>query len=604
MRRSLTVGGLLLAAALIVLPAMPAAAVEPPPPPVTPIPSLPSQTTKTAAAGSWNEGKVIEMWRAILRESVKPGTALVHVPKPITPAAPVVRAAGSVAGGSAVVGFQAGWALGQGGLAAYMGATGNSYEGLICNAPDWYQFANSALMLGVTPDCRGAVTSYTPGSWGGGATYGSAQWIVRKTLSGATTAYSGGPGVTVYCTVRTAGGQDVLFDRIGGGQSMGSYTGTEDSCGSVPNGSFLAARIPDGSPGEFVIRSGSTGAILAQGTPNFVAGETSNRSLGCSIDWADGTTTTGTGSTYTETDGVPFTAEGTGCKNAESAKSLWSGGGQRPQPLRIRVGSTDEGGSITEISDVEVPPMSEPERQSLDPGLDNSKGLTLSKVVDGVQLSCMTWEADCVDWWAQSSSGSATEEATPYRCQFGGRPVPLTQCSPYRATFDTKTSTPTITDPTTGTESPWTSQPSTGNSTSPSTGPTPGADCFDGWSAVANPIEWVLHPVKCALVWAFVPRAPVVQEAVTAAGDAWAGKPPAAIATFLAGLNLAPQPEGCSVAVTLFGITFNVIDNCPGSYMGPIMAISKIVTSLAMIILVIVVVRRQIAGMVGYDNDH
>ena len=45
--------------------------------------------------------------------------------------------------------------------------------------------------------------------------------------------------------------------------------------------------------------------------------------------------------------------------------------------------------------------------------------------------------------------------------------------------------------------------------------------CFPhGWAAF-NPVQWVYKPVKCALVWAFVPREAVVLEATASLSDAW-----------------------------------------------------------------------------------
>lgn len=116
------------------------------------------------------------------------------------------------------------------------------------------------------------------------------------------------------------------------------------------------------------------------------------------------------------------------------------------------------------------------------------------------------------------------DEPERVTCRFGSHVVAMSNCDPlrkgYRAdldpitwdstkpdgSVDTKTETPTSTEPGTGTI------PETG--TNPGTSPGPAitettdpetSNCWgEGWSW--NPVSWVYVPVKCAMLWAFVPK--------------------------------------------------------------------------------------------------
>lgn len=227
-----------------------------------------------------------------------------------------------------------------------------------------------------------------------------------------------------------------------------------------------------------------------------------------------GVSATADGIPYTETEGLPLGGEAMGCTQA--MEDFVSAPGSPLFPEKIKIDS-EQGGSITTIADMDVPAEAAPSTPEEAPA--PTRGLVLTKVVDGVELSCMTWEADCADWWADSDEGT---DPSTYRCTYQGATIPLAECGVYRRTFtslDPDTGETVITDPVTGEDIGWGTAPDGRNSTDPSTGPTPGDRCMESWASVANPIDWVLTPVKCAFVWAFVPRSDRISDAQGRVGD-------------------------------------------------------------------------------------
>jgi hypothetical protein len=165
--------------------------------------------------------------------------------------------------------------------------------------------------------------------------------------------------------------------------------------------------------------------------------------------------------------------------------------------------------------------------QPLYPDCDPSQtvGCILRVEVDGTV--CTVGDEDCVNWMALPTSR--------LRCLWGPYAVSLVQCDMLErayqtggaqisdATTDGNPATGTDANPTpTGTAAaPFpTSVPVPTSTPSPiptPTTPTPenpdpvpvdsGQGCYPTGTAAWNPVEWVLRPVQCALVWAFVPPA-------------------------------------------------------------------------------------------------
>ncbi|WP_235566593.1 hypothetical protein [Microbacterium sp. Root61] len=461
--------------------------------------------------------------------------AVLRPPVPITAPTAFQRALG----GSVMMLPQLAWGIGANGtLTAIAAVTGSDYSSVYCAQPEWYQGVTWAVNMTVAPDCRAAVTTPNSDVQSGTFALPSGAWqSVVFIRSGFAYRYWCGPTTAVL-----AAGQAYRFTLAGGATTLttsrttngltecGRAAGTQQYWRQSQN--TLAEGYPlDAVKIERIVQA--SGAVL----------ETASKSSGdpvrtpkCKITWSDSTVTTGTGIPYKETTGLPLSAAGLGCESAFVSKP---GAGPDFLPSRIQVES-DDGGSITTISDQEVPPMTETQRLPMTTG--NGRGLVLEKTVGTILQSCMTWEADCANWWEETDEGT-----TPgtYKCSFGGVTIDLAECGPYRRTFDTKTDKPTITDPVTGEDTEWSAGPDV-NSTNPGTGPTPGDACMAQWASAPNPLEWVLQPVKCALVWAFVPRASVVTATQVSIASAWSTTMPGKLPGIVSAALVVPgDPGGC-----------------------------------------------------------
>lgn len=168
-------------------------------------------------------------------------------------------------------------------------------------------------------------------------------------------------------------------------------------------------------------------------------------------------------------------------------------------------------------------------------------GCTLSVWVDGVK--CSYGVDECDTWWLRSESDPARVQ-----CRWGIYTVAADNCAALRYAFYTPYGA--VSDPTRPPRNapvpavspqgdPWPQNeplpfpepnpepsssssptagvpgfpmngqnPAPGSNSVPSPGPNPGDDPENCWAAMWtwNPLDWVFTPVKCALVWGFVPR--------------------------------------------------------------------------------------------------
>jgi hypothetical protein len=115
---------------------------------------------------------------------------------------------------------------------------------------------------------------------------------------------------------------------------------------------------------------------------------------------------------------------------------------------------------------------------------------------------CFQTAGLCADWFTDP------DKSSNYQCTYGpagaATDVALSECNLYSPTFDVQEQAKGVPygDPATGDIPTSLGDPDT----SPVGGGSgDGSSCFpSGWSAF-NPVEWVYDPIKCALVWAFVP---------------------------------------------------------------------------------------------------
>jgi hypothetical protein len=214
-------------------------------------------------------------------------------------------------------------------------------------------------------------------------------------------------------------------------------------------------------------------------------------------------------------------------------------------------------------------------------------------------VSCFDLEDGCPGWFDDPSKASV------YKCYYGVHDVGLTECNVYAGLF-----TPGRTE----VGAPY-SDPSTGTWSGGQNSPTEGQDAMsravqdpetvrqcDMTTEGFNPIGWMLKGGQCLLEWAFVPRPLVIEAAAAGGGHAWDHKAPAVVAGMVGSIALAPSASGCSRSVTLMGVSFNIIDACSGP-MAALATTSRLVTGCAFGFMVLLVLRRQVAGMLGARSD-
>lgn len=595
---------LALAAVVVLGPAPMALAAGPLPPPVDPIPALPStgmKTWHTSAGGIGNQMMKLGEWWAmqVAAGKVAPGTVPVGATPPgaaISTGTPITAPSSlglaqklKMGAGAAGVGFLA---IGvTGGTVSFVGQmTGADLDGAMCGQEQWLQTAYGVLTSGMGPSCRAPfiepntdATGSTTFSYGvstltflGYVTYSSGQLTRYACYSGNWGSLQAGHRLYVQQGPGSGGWAQVASP---GPPNTASLCG--QSFSGVTRVGYAGQSATGYGTGFFEVREIATGTVVA--TTKATSADPLRNSK-CTLTWPDGSKTEGFVGQYRQSEGFPIGAVDAACTDALVSKP---GHGPGLLPSKIDITETREDtGATTEIATQDVPDFTESERKGLTPG--NGKGLVLSKVVNGIVDSCMTWAADCAGWWSQSQNGTVSDI---YRCTYGGADVALAECGPYRYTFDTKTQNPTITDPQTGNPVQWSSSPRGNNSTSPGGAGDvgPGQQCMDEWSSAPNPIEWVFHPIKCALVWAFVPRASVTDNFRDGIGSAWNNSTVGAMAVSLSGLPAIFSTEaGCAglpFDIDFFGIHFQgrLFEACSEPWAGVATVVRNIISGVILV---------------------
>lgn len=224
--------------------------------------------------------------------------------------------------------------------------------------------------------------------------------------------------------------------------------------------------------------------------------------------------------------------------------------------------------------------------------------LDLIDLTKPTKPSCFDEDTGCPGWWDDAN------KATDYQCRYGVHNVDISECAVYAVLFEPghTTAGAPYADPNTGTWSGGQNAPTTGAQAMAKQVQNPDAlRTCDFPDFAMDPVSWVLRPGQCLLEWAFVPRQAVISVDMAGASDKWAGKAPAVLAAAVTTQTLHPQGSGCSKSVTVMGVTFDIWNACTGA-MATLASWCRIVIDFAVVIGVILVIRRQIAGMVGYGR--
>lgn len=294
-----------------------------------------------------------------------------------------------------------------------------------------------------------------------------------------------------------------------------------------------------------------------------------------------------------------------------------------PQPASCPAGSVLAGTEVVELTQgsstprTVLGPFTVPQKvvdSQTDPVCGGKKcRLDLVKIGPaGSKLGdCFSLNDACADWFTDPN------KTANYKCTFGPAgtsvEVDLSECNPYAPTFDPakQAKGEPYGDPTTG------SDPSSDPTSPPASDPSPGAggtqtggSCFPSGWGVFNPLEWVEKPVKCALVWAFVPSQASLQSFTTTISTAFDGTPLSSWSSALGGVGgiTAPGSGSCG-GMTLdlpnlgplqLAHSYDVFDTCVQPWHG----ISLTVYALAMILIIwftAIGVFRIVASSFGMD---
>jgi hypothetical protein len=220
--------------------------------------------------------------------------------------------------------------------------------------------------------------------------------------------------------------------------------------------------------------------------------------------------------------------------------------------------------------------------------------------------SCQSLGADCADWFTDA------DKASKYSCVYGTHAVSLSECNAYAPTYKpTNLLKGTVLgDPTTGAEL---AQPAddAGTGTGGSSGPSPADSCWsNGWASVANPLDWVLVPVKCALTWAFVPSQASVTNFVGNSGkvieNSGAGIAVAAVGVWATQLQTYDGCQGPPFQINAFGL--NVVGFPMSACEEPLASIAAVIKGMGgatvYIVSFLAIVRYLVAtfGYIGYGR--
>lgn len=258
---------------------------------------------------------------------------------------------------------------------------------------------------------------------------------------------------------------------------------------------------------------------------------------------------------------------------------------------------TEEGGGETHVLANQNTTPEYQTSQSLYP--ECSTGTCMLDLVNNSSAqSCFAAPAVCADWFSDPA------KSDNFTCKFGTHVVALSECNAYAPTFKPDAAQTGIQygDPSTGTSLPGSGQTSLGGDV---TDPETNRVCFpQGWAAL-NPVEWVLQPVKCALEWAFVPRASVVQTTLNQMTASWSSVMPGQLATTVGAWVIVPPGSGCggiTVDVWFLGNPFQIMQACPGDILEPVATWARIFGNLTFTVYGVIAVTRHVGRIFGYGG--
>lgn len=323
------------------------------------------------------------------------------------------------------------------------------------------------------------------------------------------------------------------------------------------------------------------------------------RTMKCVTVGTDGVTYTGAPVDYTETDTVLPT----------------------PQCKDLPAGVLPQSTSITSTKDGDTSTLGKWDTDSK--VLDWAKTYPACTVQSLCSLSlqtktakgwstCKDGDTICGDWFT-----NPTKDDT-YRCVYGipgsQSTVNLSECDIYQNRFtpEAQKTGDTLTDPKTGkplTNPKPTNNPSTDAAISnrPASDGDTRSNCFpSGWGA-ANPVNWVMQPVTCAMENLFVPKASTLPKAQLALRSSVNNSAFGTIKTNVGALGVVGFGSGCSgipVEWDIFGNHFELylLRACAGDPLHAVAAAVHTILSGLIVTLALLSILRYLAIIFGFQG--
>ncbi|MCD7101734.1 hypothetical protein [Pseudoclavibacter sp. 13-3] len=217
----------------------------------------------------------------------------------------------------------------------------------------------------------------------------------------------------------------------------------------------------------------------------------------------------------------------------------------------------------------------------------------LDLVTKATGKSCFDDGTACSAWF------SDPDKATKYGCTYGGQDVALEECTMYSNAFkaSTQQTGKDLSDPETGADVGQTSQSGLEKA--------PADQCWsEEWGNATNPIDWVFTPVKCALVWAFVPNTLVFQDQISEA--AVKTKFGTQLLEMTSAFNVGFSPSGCDgipLDTSVFGSTGGVVrlgNSCEGSLLYPLRIVTNLFLTILILWVLLMRILRWVSGSIGH----
>lgn len=322
--------------------------------------------------------------------------------------------------------------------------------------------------------------------------------------------------------------------------ATGTWTTGAPNCGTG-GAVWLLGRGGDASGTS----NGKLGVIYSPGgTLASVQSTDPSRTVQCSILGSDGNTYTQNSPSYTQGTAnmpaptCPTLPDGVYAKNLKADLN----GGATPQPLYNQPTTPQYQSWATLYPEC----------------VDGACPLVLVDKRPAVPISCFTNPATalaCDGWMADPA------KATNFQCTYGAHNVDISECYVYGDTFNPQkiAAGQAYSDPATGLSVPGQSSPSAaGDSLGKAiTDPKLFQNCLNkGWG-VANPVEWVMVPVQCALQWAFTPSKVSLATLETTIPSAFSNTVFGQVGDLVAPFQSIPVWTGCS------GIPIDIVETWP-----------------------------------------